>query len=341
MRANPWLFYPAAIVAALSGTWLKADELGNFYAKREVSLIVGTGAGGGYDTFGRLVGRFLGNHIPGNPNFVVQFMPGASGVKAVNYLYAIAPKDGSVISIFNANMPLYELIGQPGIQFKCQDLSWIGSISKDIQTLVVWHTAGVKTIEEAKQTPMILGATGAGGMKAGFGDLLNGSVGTKFKVVTGYEGGNTVNLAMERGEVHGNISSWGSLEATRPEWVAERKVVPLVQVSLERGPGALKDTPLLTELATNDEQRQLFYLLSVASEMARPFAGPPGHPPVRLAALRKGFAALQKDEAFLAAAAKQKVTIDSLSGAELSDMVSRIMFTPPELIAKNKSLFRP
>jgi tripartite-type tricarboxylate transporter receptor subunit TctC len=311
------------------------DEV--FFKGRELKLIVGTGAGGGYDTYARLVARYLPKHMPGNPTVVVQTMPGASGVKAVNYLYSAAPKDGSIIATFNNSMAVYQALGQPGIQFKCEELSWIGSLSEVVNTIAVWHTTGARTIEDAKHKEIIMGATGAGGTMAGYPALLNGTVGTKFKIVTGYEGGNQVDMAMERGEVQGRGSNpWASYKAVRPDWVRDGKIVPLVQVGMTRDPD-LPNVPRLVDLATSDEQRRMFEFVSTDVAMERPYAGPPGMPADRLQSYRRGFEQMVKDPEFLTTAEKQDMDINLHTGEQVQKMVERTTSTPPEIVTKVKA----
>ncbi len=321
--------------ALLAATPAFGDEA--FFKGREVKLIVGTGAGGGYDTYARLVARYLPKHLPGQPVVVVQTMPGASGVKAVNYLYSAAPKDGSVIATFNNSMAFYQTIGQPGIQFKCEELSWIGSLSEVVNPMAVWHTAGVRTIEDVKSKEVVMGATGAGGTMAGYPALLNGTIGTKFKIVTGYEGGNQVDLAMERGEVQGRGSNpWASYKAVRPDWVREGKIIPLVQIGMTRDPD-LPNVPRLIDLAANDEQRRMFEFVSTDVAMERPYAAPPGIPADRLNAYRRGFEQMVKDAEFLATAQKQDMDINLHTGEQVEKMVQRTTSTPQENVAKVKA----
>jgi tripartite-type tricarboxylate transporter receptor subunit TctC len=337
MRVKAAVFLSFVMVPALlAGSPALAQNAAAFFKGREVKLIVGTGAGGGYDTYARLTARFLPKHMPGNPLFVVQTMPGASGVKAVNYLYAAAPKDGSVIATFNNSMAVYQALGQPGIQFKCEELSWIGSLSEVVNTIAVWHTAGVRTIEDAKQKEIIMGATGAGGTMATYPALLNGALGTRFKIVTGYEAGHQVDMAMERGEVQGRGSNpWASYKAVRPDWVRDGKIVPLVQVGMTKD-ADLPHVPRLVDLATNDEQRRMFEFVSTDVAMERPYAGPPGMPADRLQAYRRGFEQMTKDPEFLAVVKQQDLDINLHTGEEVEKMVRHTTSTPPEIIAKVK-----
>jgi tripartite-type tricarboxylate transporter receptor subunit TctC len=321
----------------LAGAPTLGDDGASFFKGREIKLVVGTGAGGGYDTYARLVSRFLGDHIPGRPTFIVQTMPGASGAKAVNWLYAAAPKDGSVIATFNNAMPFYQAVGQPGIRFKTEELSWIGSLSQVVNSIVVWHTTGIRTIEDAKRKEIVMGASGTGGTMASYPALLNGTLGTRFKIVTGYEAGAQVDLAMERGEVQGRGSNpWTSWKAVHPDWVQERKIVPLVQVGLKKD-ADLPDVPRLIDLAQNDEQRRMFEFVSANISMERPYAGPPAMAAERLAAYRRGFDAMLKDQGFIAVARQQNMDIDPLTGSEVESLVKSIVATPPEIVEKVKA----
>ncbi|MGE5537734.1 MAG: Bug family tripartite tricarboxylate transporter substrate binding protein [Gemmatimonas sp.] len=329
-----------AALAALTSTMAlpaaAADAVETFFNGREIRLVVGTGSGGGYDAYARLVARFMGKYVPGTPTIVVQNMPGASGIKAVNFLYSVAPKDGTALATFNNSMPVYQAIGQTGVQFKTESLSWVGAMSKFVNVVAVWHTTGVKTIEDAKRIEVVIGATGGGGTIAGYPTLLNSTLGTKFKVVTGYEGGNAINLALERGEVQGRGNlSWSSIQTGHPDWYRDRKIVPIVQIGSQKEPD-LQDVPLLTELAGNDEQRQMFEFVSAVNAMERPFAGPPALPKDRLEALRRAFDRTAKDADFLAAAAKQDLPIDASPGEDIEKIVARIVATPPAIVEKTK-----
>jgi tripartite-type tricarboxylate transporter receptor subunit TctC len=306
----------------------------NFYAGKTIRIIVGTGAGGGYDGAARLTARYLAKYIPGNPTFIVENMPGASGIKATNYLYAAAPKDGTVIATVNNSMPVYQAIGQEGVRFKAEELNWIGSLLQTATTVAIWHTAGVKTVEEAKHKEIIMGATGAAGTKAAYPALLNNTIGTKFKIVLGYEGGNTLRLAMERGEVQGDGSArWSSWKSTKPDWVKDEKIIPLIQIGLKKDPD-LPNVPLLTELAQNDEQRKMFEFISQPIAMQQPFVAPPGVPADRINLLRRGFDAMTKDPAFRKEVEQLDLELDPVSGEEMQKVVSSIVETPADIVQK-------
>jgi hypothetical protein len=313
---------------------VSAQDAGAFFTGRQVRIVVGTGAGRGYDTYARLVARHLGKHISGHPTFVVENMPGASGIRAINYLYAAAPSDGTVIATFNNAIPFYQAIGQPGVRFKAEELSWIGSFGQAATVIAVWHAAGVRTIDDARRIEVVMGATGAAGTKAAYPALLNNTLGTKFKIVTGYEGGNAVTLAIERGEVQGDGSSrWSSWKATRPDWVRDRKIIPVVQIGLRKDV-ELADVGLLTDYAQNKEQRQMFEFVGAPDSLGQPFAGPPRIPTDRLAILRRGLDQMIHDPAFRAEAATSKLDVDPLAGEQTEKIVGLIVGTPSTIIQK-------
>ncbi len=320
-----WAFYATSV---------QAQDAGAFFAGKSIRIIVGTGAGGGYDTYARLVARHFGKHLSGKPSIVVENMPGASGIRAVNYLYAAAPSDGTVISTFNNAMPVYQATGQAGIQFKTEQLSWIGSLTQTASVVVVATSTGVKTIDDARRIEVVMGATGAAGTKAAYAALLNNTLGTKFKIVTGYEGSNAVSLAMERGEVQGDASNpWSTWKSARADWVRNNRIVPIVQIGLKADPD-LPQVPLLGTFAASDEQRQMFEFTGAPVAIQQPFAGPPKIPADRLEAMRKAFDAMTADPEFRAEAAKASMDLDPLSGSAVEAIVRKTVETPAAVIAK-------
>ena len=323
-------------VAVLIAGVASAAGAEDFYAGKTVRLIVGSSAGGGYDTNARLVAPYMEKYLPGKPSVVVVNMPGASGTKAVNHLYAVAPKDGSTFATFNSAMPFLEAVGSSGVRFKSTELSWIGSLSQTVQTVVVWHTAGVRTLEDAKKKEVVMGGLGKSGTMVLFPRMLNSEFGTKFRVVTGYKGGRSVNMAMERGEVQGRgAGTWYTWKNTHREWVKEGKIIPLVQIGPKKDPD-LPNVPLLNDLAQTPEQLQMFKLLAGNTQIERPFAGPPGIPADRLNMLRRAFDKTVKDPAFIAQAEKIGTELDPQTGEEVAEIVKSIIDTPPAAIAKVK-----
>jgi tripartite-type tricarboxylate transporter receptor subunit TctC len=326
------------IVAVAMPRSAAADAVTDFYKGKVIQLIIATGAGASYDFYGRTVARHMTNHMPGNPTFAAQNMPGASGFRAGNHLYAVAPKDGTVIGSFNSAIAFYQAMNQPGIQFKAENFSWIGSIPQDTAVVAVWHTTGVKSVEDARNTEVIMGATGASGTMAGYPALLNSVLGTKFKIVTGYDGGNSVNLAMERGEVTGRgNTTWASYKSVNADWVKENKIIPIVQIGLIKDPD-LPQVPLLTDLARNDEERRIFEFVGSTVALGQPFAAPPGIPADRLAALRGAFEKTLLDPAFRNDADKlaAQVELNPIKGDEVTAIVKRTTETPPALVEKTR-----
>lgn len=324
--------FTATVAVFLSDA--RAQDAERFFAGRVIRIIVGTGAGGGYDTYARLVARHLGDHLAGHPTFVVENMPGASGIRAVNYFYAAAPNDGTVLATFNNAMPVYQVTGQAGIQFKTEQLSWIGSLTQTASVVVVATSTGVRTIEDARRVEVVMGATGSAGTKATYPALLDNTLGTKFKIVTGYEGSAAVALAMERGEVQGDGSNpWSTWKSARADWARNGRIVPLVQIGLKGDPD-LPQVPLLTSLAQSDEQRMMFDFTSALAAIQQPFAGPPGIPQDRLDALRHAFDEMVKDADFRADATRAEMDLDPLPGATVEAIVRKTVATPPAVIAK-------
>ncbi len=308
----------------------------DFFAGKTIQLVIATAPGAAYDFYGRALARHIGRHIAGSPIVTPQNMPGASGFRAANHLYAAAPRDGLHMGTFNNAIAYYQAMGQQGIQYKAEEFSWIGAIPQDSALVAVWHATGVKTIEDARRIPVAMGATGAGGNFAGHVQLLNAFLGTKFKIVMGYDGGNSINLAIERDEVSGKANTtWAAYKSIKPEWVRDGKIVPLVQFGPARDP-ELPHVPLLTELAQNEEQLKMFQLVSSTVDMGQPFAAPPGVPHARVNLLRRAFEATLNDPVFRADAAKlgPQSVLDPTSGETVEAIVRRTVATPRELVER-------
>ena len=232
-----------------------AQSVADFYKGKTIQIVVGFGAGGGYDLYARALGRHLGKHVPGNPNVVVQNMEGAGSVRAANYVYAGSPQDGTVIAAVNQNAPMYQLLGGAGAKFEAAQLQWLGSMTNSNGTVYTWHTSGIKTLDDAKLKEVPMGAVGAQSDSVIFPNLINELLGTKFKPITGYAGSTQIHLAMERGEVMGRGgNSWASVQTANLSWIKENKINMLVQVGFEKEP-ELPDVPLLLDLV-KDEDRQ-------------------------------------------------------------------------------------
>lgn len=322
----------AALVALLAAPSMAKD----FYEGKTVTIVVGHSAGGGYDTNARLLGRHIGRHLPGSPSIVVQNMPGASGMRSVNHLYATAPRDGTVFGSFHPASPLQEALGNKAVRYKSTELSWIGSLSQSINVLAVTPAAGVRELQDATKKQVIMGAVGGGkGTMGAYPRLINYLFGTKFRIVPGYKGSRDVLLAMERNEVHGATDAWVSWKINRPDWVAEGKIVVLAQIGPEKV-AELQDVPLLHDLAKTDEQRQMIDIFSRTMQIERPFAGPPGIPADRLSILRRAFDRTVKDAQFLADAKRSRAEINPHTGEQVAEAVAAIIGTPPSVVEKVK-----
>ncbi len=330
-----WLGVIGGCAALLAAAGIcRADPVEDFYRGKTVHFIVGSNTGGSYDSYSRLLAAFIGKHIPGNPTIVVENMPGASGTKSANYLAEIAPKDGSVIGMFNQSMPQRQMFEPDLIKIDLSKFSWIGAMNASTNVFIVWHTTGVRTIEDAKKKQVIMGALSTVGGNSVYPLLLNNYFGTKFKVVLGYTGGNTIQLAMERGEVDGRGAVvWSGLKAGWPQWISEKKINVLMQVSLKKEPD-LPDVPLFTDLARTPEEKAIFRFISSDSAMGFPVTAPPEIPADRLAALRKAFSDTMKDPDFLKVVEERKLEIQASSGEEVQRVVQDITSTPKEIIAK-------
>jgi tripartite-type tricarboxylate transporter receptor subunit TctC len=312
----------------------QADAVAEFYRGKTVNVVIGVGVGGEYDIQARLVARHIGKHIPGNPTIVPQNMTGAGGLRMINYLYNVAPKDGTFIGMVANNFPALQAVGGAGVQYDASKMQWIGSIAPANETMTVWHTTGVKTIEDARKREIIAGASGKGASTYVFAAMMNEFLGTKFKIVTGYPGGNEINLAMERGEVEARNNTWSSWKATKAAWLAEKKIVVIVQA----GPRAADlDAPSVEDLARNAEERQAIELAVSGTQFGRPMATNAA-PPERVAALRAAYDATMKDPEFLAEAKSLKLDIDPVRGETMQRIVEKLLSTPKLLAARVKGL---
>ena len=312
-----------------------ADAVADFYKGKTVNVLIGVGVGGEYDLQARLVARFIGKHIPGNPTVVPQNMTGAGGLKMANYLYKVAPKDGTYIGMISNSFPSLQVVGLEGLNFDSNKFYWLGTMAPTVETLAVWHTAGVKSIDDAKKKEVVAGASGKGAITYTFPAVMNDVLGTKFKIVTGYPGGNQINLAMERGELQARDNTWSSWKATKPDWLRDKKIIIIAKA----GPPAPDlDAPDVAELAKSPEDKQLVELIVSGTAMGRPLALTPGTPPERVAAVRAAFSATMKDPEFLAEAKKMNFDVDPVSGETMQASVAKILATPKAVAERAKPL---
>jgi tripartite-type tricarboxylate transporter receptor subunit TctC len=312
----------------------RAQSVAEFYKGKSVDLDIGYSVGGGYDLYARLIARRLGEHIPGNPNVVPKNVEGAGSLRLANYLYTAAPKDGTVIGAISRGAAFDPLFNENGADFDASKFSWIGSANNEVSVCVALTSSGITRFDDLYTTPLTIGSTGSGDDTYQFPALLNAVLGTKFKIVTGYPGGNDVTLALERGEVQGRCGwSWSSLKATRLNWVVRKRIVVLVQLSLSKHPD-LPNVPLIMDLAKTDEQRAIFRMIFARQTMGRPYAAPPGLPEDRLAALRKAFMDTMTDKEFLYDADQNKFEINPVDGDQLEALVKEVYRTPSDVLRK-------
>ena len=313
-------------LAAAPQAWGQ-QSVEDFYRGKQMEMVIGYSPGGTYDLYARLVARFIGNYIPGKPVVVPRNMPGAGSRAATKWVYSLAPKDGTVLATADQSLSVEQAMGDKQLDIDTTKLVYIGNPNADNNTTATWYTSGIKTIEDAKKKLVVMGATG-GSTSSQYPKAMNALIGTKFKIVLGYPGGNDINLAMEKGEVDGRGSNaWGSWKTTHPDWLTGHKINILVQIGLAKAPD-LPDVPLLVDLAGNDEDRAILKLLSAPTTIGRPVFTAPGVPPERIKALRDAFDAMVKDPAFLAEAAKEHFDINPVSGAEMQKIVAEIVATP-------------
>jgi tripartite-type tricarboxylate transporter receptor subunit TctC len=312
----------------------RAESVADFYRGKTVNVLIGVGVGGEYDIQARLVARHIGKHIPGNPTVVPQNMTGAGGLRMINYLYNVAPKDGTAIGMVANSFPAMQAAGIAGVQFDAAQMQWIGTIAPVVETMAVWSASGVKSIEDARKREVVAGASGRGAITFIYPQMMNEFLGTKFKIVTGYPGGNQINLAMERGEVEARNNTWSSWKATKAAWLAEKKITVIAQA----GPRAADlDAPSVEDAASTPEERQLIELVVSGTQLGRPLATNAA-PAERVAALRAAFAATMKDPEFLAEAKSLNFEVDPVVGEKMQRVVEKVLATPKAIAAKAKGL---
>lgn len=311
-----------------------AASAADFYKGKNITLVISAGPGGGYATYFFTTTKHMRKHIPGNPDFIRQHRQGAGGVVAANYLYAAAKRDGTVIAtIHRAAVSTSAVFREKGVKYDPREFSFIGSINKDTSLCVSFHTAPVKTFSDVRKTPLVVGGLGPGSDTDIYPNMFNNLFGTKFKLVTGYNQGTAITLAMERGEVQGRCGwSWSSINATKGEWLRDKKINLLVVGGLSRDPAIPANIPMVGDLAENQTQRDIMELAFAPQEMARPILAPPKIPADRLKILRDAFDATMADPEFLAEAKRRKIDISPISGDAVQKLVASLMAKPADVV---------
>lgn len=316
------------------GSPARSDEVEDFYKGKVVNVIIGFSAGGGYDLYARLLARHIGKYIPGNPTVVPQNMPGAGTLKAAQYLFSVAPKDGTYIGTFTRSLPLSPLFGLPGANFDPRKFVWLGSITHDTILCLSWHESKIKTFNDTLSAEYRVGGEGKSSDPDLYATLLKSVLNSKAKLVTGYPGSADIVLAMERGELDGLCGiSYSTLKSRHASWLANKQLNILVQGGMEKDP-ELPDTPMLLDLAKNEEQRKIIELYLAPQTIARPFVASPGIPEARARALQAAFAKTMQDKEFLAEAEKLHLDVNPVGGDEILKILNSIYETPKDTITK-------
>ncbi len=318
-------------VAALASGAAQA-QAPDFYRGKTITMILSADAGGGYASYANAFSPYLAAHIPGRPRIIVQYMPGAGGLRAMNYLNTAAPKDGTTIALVHSSVPFAPLFGSAAAKYDPRRMNWIGSINATSGICVAWHDSNVKNWNDLFTKQYTVGSSGAGSQMETLPLMLNKLFGTKIKVISGYKGGNEVYLAMERGEVDGRCGGLiSSIKSTRPDWFSQKKVAIPVQIGLARDP-EFPDVPALVEFAKDDRTKKILELALLPMEMDRPILAPPGVPADRIAILRTAFHAAMIDPKFIADAAKMRIELKEVSGGKVAQILAGAYALPPDIV---------
>jgi tripartite-type tricarboxylate transporter receptor subunit TctC len=330
-----FLAFIAALFTAVPA--MAAETVADFYKGRTVTIVVPLDPGGVYSNFARVLERHLGRHIPGNPNVIVQHMPGAGGVNATNYVYNVAPKDGTTLITINSGVVAFAVLNKDKVRFDPLKFNWLSAWGETVTVATVMNTAPATSIDGAKTKEVVMGGIGRATASYQLPAVLNEYLGTKFKIITGYAGGAPIRLAMEKGEVHGFAGLWEFWKQSQPEWIEDGKIVQLVQLATKKH-RELQDVPLLTELAQTDEQKALFNFMSVGGVSARGIQLPPGVPEDRVKAMRKAIDDTFADPEFVAEAKKRQFDIEPVTAEETYETVRQQLALSPELVARMQKI---
>jgi tripartite-type tricarboxylate transporter receptor subunit TctC len=329
------------LLSILPGTALAADEVETFYRGKQVTMIIAGGVGGGYDTYARTFARYYGRHIPGNPAIVPKNIPAAGGLQGASALYNNSDHEGLTVGALTSSSTLDGLFGNPGARYDVLKLNWIGSIGKLQNVCATWHESPVRTVEQLRTREVLVGGSGATSDSAVMPRVLNALIGTKMKVITGYDAGAATELAVERGEIEGVCGlGWSTLKAARPDWIRDHKVNVILQMGMTKH-SELPDVPMAQDFVSDPERKQVLELILLRQEFGRPIAAPPGVPAERVEALRKAFEATLADPDFRADSGKVLMEIDPLSGAEMAQMLAHAFAQPKTIVRQASALVEP
>jgi tripartite-type tricarboxylate transporter receptor subunit TctC len=315
-----------------------AQSVEDFYKSHPITMLVGSGAGGGYDVYARTFARHWSQHIPGHPDIVPKNMPAAAGLAAASTLYNNADRDGSVIGAFTNGTTMDPLFGNPGAHYDPLRFEWLGSIGKLENVCVTWHTSPVRTIAQARARQVMVAAAGATSNTAIVPRMLNALIGTKFKVIAGYDPGAGLTMAVESGEVEGICGlSWSTMKASRPRWVNDHLLNVLVELGQSKL-GDVPDAPSALDLVKDPEDKEVMELILMRQEPGRPFAAPPGTPADRVAALRRAFRETLSDSGFVTEAKELQLELDPMTGNEIERMLTKAYAAPKSIVQRAATL---
>lgn len=332
-----FIFAAAGLALCMPCNAVAQDAVADFYRNRQVKILIGFSAGGSSSLYAQSLARHMGKYIPGQPSFVPQHMPGAGSLVAANYINTNAARDGTEFAITSRTAALEPLLGNPNAKFDARRFNWIGTANIENSICISWHTARVKTVQDAFTQELIVGGAGPAAQETMFPKAFNKLLGTKFKVITGYPGSTEILLAIERGELQGFCGiGWTFVKLRKGDWLRDKKINILFQMALEKHP-EMPDVPAILDFAKSPEDRQVIEFLFAPQEMGRPFFAPPDVPRERVEALRSAFAQTLKDPKFLEETEKQGLEIQLLGGDAIQKLVERIYATPPGVIARAKA----
>jgi tripartite-type tricarboxylate transporter receptor subunit TctC len=314
-----------------------AQSVADFFRGKTINLLIGFTAGGNYDLSSRTLARHIGRHIPGNPNVVPQNMAGAGSLRLANFLYNVAPKDGTTFGMVGRGISMEPLLGTQASKFDSRRFTWIGSVSNETSVCVSWHTSKVKSWNDMLSMPFTVGGQGPGSDDDMFTNMLRNIFRAQGRLVAGYPGGNQINLAMERGEIDARCGwSWGAIKTTRFNWVTNKEINLLLQIALQKAKD-LPDVPLVMDYAKSDRDKQILQVILSRQQMAWPFTAPPDLPSDRAAALRAAFDATMRDPEYLAEAKKRGLEINPMSGAAIDKLIAGLYGASPDVLVAAKA----
>jgi len=338
MSERTLLAFVSCLSLLAGATCANAQATQPSFSGKTITISIGYTAGGSYDLYGRLIARHLGKHLPGQPSVVAQNMPGAGSMKAANYIYEAAPKDGTALGVVVESAALEQALNNPAAQYDASKFAYIGRVATGNNIFMQWHSSKVQSLDDSKRIESSLAGTGPGSIAETVPKLLNSLVRTKFKLVSGYPASNEAMLAMERGEVEGASSSWAAVKVAKQAWLGEKKIKIILQTAPQRHRD-LPDSPSLGEIGDTPDDKLVFALYANGSEVGRSLIGPPGMPAEHVKLLRGAFNAMVKDAEFVADIQKLNIELDPLPGEKLQEVVERALNVPEAVRERAKSAF--